>query len=361
MAVSVGLVLARAERRRRADGQHPHDPHDHELGLLAGEPLPAALRRMALGQVDLALELLGADDGAGAAPDEVAVHDTRKAIKRLRALLRVLRHELGERGVERENAALRDIARRLSGSRDATVMLATLDALVKRHPRTLGRRRGVRALRRRLAAESARVQTQTLADPAERAEVLGELHAFRWRVSAWSLPAGDGLGLIDADLERLYRQGRSRQRRVARGKGERTLALHMWRKRVKDLRYVAEMLERRDNHARAAPGGRGKSGKSGKSGGARTAGGADARLRKIAARADELGELLGEEHDLAVLAEHLRTREGLWRAKRGTRRALLQAIAQRRRKLRRRALRKGRRLYGETPARFMRGVRAGYS
>jgi hypothetical protein len=194
VALGVGLVLARGEReRRRAQARVPRD----RLGLLAGEPLADGLRRMAVAQLDLAIELLG----GGA--DERAVHETRKAIKRLRALLRVLRGELGERAYERENAALRGIARSLSQARDTAVMLATLDALIERHPRRLARRRGVRALRRRLAEEAARVQRQTLAAPGERAELLGELHALRWRISAWPLPARAGLELVEEELRRL--------------------------------------------------------------------------------------------------------------------------------------------------------------
>ncbi|HTW41312.1 MAG TPA: CHAD domain-containing protein [Solirubrobacteraceae bacterium] len=381
LAVGVGLVLARSERARR---RTPAREHDHELGLHPGEPLPTGLRRMALGQVDLALEQLGAAGGNGRAPDETAVHETRKAIKRLRALLRVLRHELGERGFQRENAALRDVARELSATRDATVMLATLDALIARNPRKLGRRRGVRALRERVAGESARMQQLTLADALARANVLGELHAIRWRVAAWPLPAQDGLGLIDADLEALYRQGRARGRRARRAHGERALAMHMWRKRVKDLRYVAEMLERRQPASAAnarATGKRTGAKRTGskpagsKSADSKRAGAHAARLRKLAARADALGELLGEEHDLAVLEAHLRScakrkrrhkatraeeRDALWRTGRATRKALLRAIAKRRRQLHRRALRKGERLYREQPRRFMRGVRAGY-
>jgi CHAD domain-containing protein len=366
----VGLALARSERERRRAQRRDCD---RRLGLRYGETLADGLRRMALGQLELAIELLGAGDDAHAgwgaangngkldptaasaagAPDEKAVHDTRKAIKRLRALLRLLRSELGQRAYRREDDVLRDVARRLSGARDAAVMLATLDALVERQPRKLGRRRGVIALRRRLAAESARVGQHTLADPHERAELLGELHALRWRVSAWSLPAGSGVRLIEADLHRIYRQGGSRAALAARGKGgrrARTQAMHSWRKRVKDLRYAAEMLERR-----ADPGATGESKH------AREERASAKSLHKLASLADELGELLGTEHDLAVLEAHLRGGDGLWHTGRGTRKALLRAIAKRRRALRKRALRHGQRLYAHRPSRFMRRVRAAVS
>ena len=285
------------------------------------------------------------------------MHETRKALKRLRALLRLLEGELGEAVFARENAALRDVARTLSGARDAAVMLATLDALIERHPRALGRRRGVLELRRRVRAEHTRMQRLTLADPAVRAAVLGELHAFRWRAAAWSLSERDGIQLVQADLARLYKQGRTRYARVLRRRGDRMLTMHEWRKRVKDLRYAAEMLERRDaDGSRAANG-------------SRKAGGADGRLRRLARRADALGELLGEEHDLAVLAEHLRAgargsgagAQDTWHTGRRTRDALLERIARRRRALRKRALRDGRRLYRDEPDAFIRRVRAAYA
>jgi CHAD domain-containing protein len=405
----VGLALARSERdRRRAQRRD----HDRRLGVLPGETLADSLRRTAVGQLDLALELLGAgvdthgrspSNGAaagngaaasvGGAPDEKAIHDTRKAIKRLRALLRLLRGELGERAYRREDDLLRDVARRLSGARDASVMLATLDALIERQPRKLGRRRGVAALRRRLAADSARVGRHTLADPHERAELLGQLHALRWRVSAWSLPADPGMKLIEADLHRIYRQGRSRAKLAARGKGgrrARTQTMHSWRKRVKDLRYAAEMLERREDHGTART-----------HAASRDARAAAKSLRKLASHADQLGELLGDEHDLAVLEAHLRaathssrrrksrhrksrrhksrrrkpgrgkpgrgkvpagdSQDALWSTGRGTRKALLRAIAKRRRALRKRALSQGERLYAHKPSRFVRRVRAAVS
>jgi hypothetical protein len=380
VGVGVGLALARSERERRRAYELELERRrererqlqfDRRLALAPGERLAEGLRRMALGQMDLTLELLAAagddsDDAAtttattavtttvATAPDERAVHETRKALKRLRALLRLLESELGGKTFTRENAALRDVARSLSGARDAAVMLSTLDALMQRHPRALGRRRGVLELRRRLRAEHERTQRLTLADPAVRAQVLGELHAFRWRVAAWSLSDRDGIELIEADLERLYRQGRRRHQRVVRRQGDRMIAMHEWRKRVKDLRYAAEILERRGSGASSS----GDSGRSGRSG---------ERVRELARRADALGELLGEEHDLAVFAARVRagglgaSAQETWYTGRRTRERLLELTAKRRRALRKRALRNGRRMYRDEPNVFIRRIRTAYA
>jgi CHAD domain-containing protein len=344
VAVGVGLALALSERERRRERQQRHE---RQLALWPGEPLAEGLRRMALAQADLAIELLGDGGGTarGGSPDERAVHEMRKALKRLRALLRLLAHELGEDTYTRESAALREVAGKLAGARDAAVMLDTLDGLIQRHPRKLGRRRSMRDLRRRLRAEHARTQRLALSDPADHAAVLGALLAFRRRVAAWSLSERADIQLVEADLERIYRQGRARYRRVARRKGDRTIAMHEWRKRVKDLRYAAEMLDRGARSGGRAP---------------------DARLRKLARAADELGELLGEEHDLAVFAERLRAgarheQSPIWRTGRRARKQLLGLIAERRRALRKRALLQGRRLYAERPRSFTRRVRAAHA
>ncbi len=365
-------MLTRFERRRRRARARRIE---RRLGLRHDEPLAAGLRRMAISQTELAIEQLstgvngdgarniggGAGDGARPA-EETAVHETRKALKRLRALLRLLEHELGPSVYARESAALRDVAARLSRARDAAVMLSTLDVLIERHPRKLARSAGVRKLRRRLRAEQAQLQQRTLTDTSSRAHVLGELHAFRWRAATWKLTSRPGIELIDTDLTHLYRQGRKRYQRAACDRGERITTMHEWRKRVKDLRYAAEMLDRRGSgNARAS---HTRSGPRKTAGSGKTAGSSKPtrHLRAIASRADELSELLGEDHDLAIFAQRLRAAghrrsDEAWRTGRRTRRTLLKLIAKRRRKLRKRALRQGARLYRDKPKRFTRRIR----
>jgi CHAD domain-containing protein len=350
--VALGVTVAQAERSRRAAKAELR--RARRFAQLPGEPLPEALRRIALGQLDLAIELLGgetvgdvgavSDDGdvtnGGSAhgngsatrrraPDAKAIHDTRKALKRLRALVRLLREQLGESAYRREHAILRDVARRLASARDAEVMVATLDALLQRHPRKLASRRPLIELRKRLVAERAVAARRAAADEVLRAQVLADLSGLRERAQRWELPAREGIAVLESDLRRTYRQGRYRMRRVARGKGG-AHGAHEWRKRVKDLRYAAEILG----------------------------------LRPVARRADELGELLGEEHDLVVLAGLLPPPgRGPFKGKRGkrARRALLKRIARRRRQLRKRALREGERLYRRKPKKFVRRGRSAHA
>ncbi len=350
MAVGVALTYAQAERARRAAAKAERK-RARRFAQLPGEPLADGLRRMALGQLDLAIELLGGDaaggEGAegcghesatgnvldakasGRALDKEAIHDARKALKRLRALVRLLRGQLGERQYKREHAILRDAARRLASARDAEVMVGTLDALLERHPRKLGRRRPLIELRGLLAAERDATARATHGDRATREDVLCELSGLRERVRGWSLPERPGIALVERDLRRIYRDGRKRRRRVARSRmrdRNSARATHVWRKRVKDLRYAAEILGQ----------------------------------RRLARRADKLAEMLGEEHDLVVLAGLLPAPgRAPFEDRRGrrARKALLERIARRRRRLRKRALREGERLYARAPKKFVRRVR----
>ena len=359
VAVGVGVVLARVgrerldERRRRLD---------RELALDAQEPLAQGIRRMALGQADLVIELLHAQNGL---LQENSVHEMRKALKRLRALVRLLRDELGEESFARENAALRDTARRLSAARDSEVMLATLDRLCEQSGGRLSRRTGVLELQVALRAEHDRIERITLGDQALRGRVLGDMLAFRDRALAWRLRER-GAGLVEPGLLRVYRQGRRRFHVAAAAKkSSRVRAMHEWRKRVKDLRHQAEILRRRDESsplAALAPGGRRARRRRARFDRDRR------RLRRVAKRADNLGEALGEDHDLALLAElvrdsgnpHAARGRDLPRPPKATRRVLLREIRRRRRRLRRDALRLGARLYGPRPRRFAARVRRAY-
>jgi len=91
------------------------------------EDLREGVRRIATEQIERALAAPHAGDKRA-----VWVHDTRKALKRTRALLRCVRDGLGDKGFREENAALRLIAGNLSSLRDHDVMADTIGRLAGR-------------------------------------------------------------------------------------------------------------------------------------------------------------------------------------------------------------------------------------
>lgn len=365
VVVGIGVAVARAERaraRRRGwdaireelvpdEGSRGNriPQRERRFGLFAQEGAGEGLRRIALAQLDLAMELLR---GEADVPAEEMVHEARKAFKRLRALVVLLGEELGEGRVRREREVLRACAGRLAGARDAEVMVEAYDALIARAPK-LGCRRGAVELREHLERERGAAAEQALGNAAVRMQVAVELGEMRGRVQGWELGEGSAEELTGGGLRRIYRSGRAARRHARADAGD-PLALHRWRKHAKELRYALEVLD-----VREAPGGGGAGSKGqgapagravGASGGEAAAGG---RMAKLAGRADALGEVLGEEHDLMLLGELVRGHRPLKRHG-GTRRRLLRAIARRRERLRRRAMRQGRRLYARRPGRFVR-------
>jgi CHAD domain-containing protein len=242
------------------------------------------------------------------------VHEARKTIKRMRAMARLLRRETGEPEFQRINSSLREAGKRLSGARDAEVRIATFADLRSRHPDELAIGQADALLSR---LEHGRTAAH---DPDPELEVLADVAEMRRDLLRWNLLEHDPDALV-AGLRSIYRDGRSRYRRVKRSRARDPQRMHDWRKRVKSLYYALDMLGGKQTTATA----------------------------KLTRRADRLGETLGEEHDLWMLASFLERER---RLDEGTRKLLLELIEQRREQLRKRALRLGARLYARKPARF---------
>jgi CHAD domain-containing protein len=246
------------------------------------------------------------------------VHEVRKTIKRMRAMARLLRCEIGEQEFERVNTSLRDAGKRLAGARDAEVRLATLLDLRSRHPRALADEQ-IDLLVARLERERARVGAPEL-----ELDVLADIAEMRGDLLRWDLLDHDFDALAQG-LRLVYRDGRRRYRRVERGEGRDPDTMHDWRKRVKSLYYALDML-----------------------------GGAQADETKgITRRADRLGEKLGGEHDLWMLASYVQDDSELLGEDGDVRVTLLALIERRRELLRGEALKLGERLYRRRPRRFV--------
>ena len=121
------------------------------------------------------------DDGKR--PNPIAVHDLRKAMKRWRALLRLLEPFLGE-DARRPRAEARDLARELSGARDAQSAIEALNDLAESKgdlsPRTIA------SIRSRLDAIRLSAEAATLNEEV-RARLRAALDAAGAAIAAWNL------------------------------------------------------------------------------------------------------------------------------------------------------------------------------
>jgi CHAD domain-containing protein len=146
-------------------------------------------------------------------------------------------------------------------------------------------------------------------------------------VAAWPLPELGDVAMLTPGFERIYRRGR-RALRDARTNTD-TEHLHELRKRAKDLWHAAQVLRP------AAP----------------------KQMKKLARAAHALSDVVGEDHDLAVLLDAARERSD---ALRPGELSLLDALVGRRRaRLQRRALARGRRVYARKPRKLVALARSG--
>jgi CHAD domain-containing protein len=254
------------------------------------EPLPDEIERVARGRIDHALEAL--EDAS-----EEGVHEARKDMKKLRALLRLV----GGKKLRAESDGFRDAARELAGTRDADVLLATLADLESRYGAEVG------PIRQRLEAHRLRTTGGGRQEAAKAAAAM--LREARGRVADWPL---ESAGFEDG-LRRTYRRGRRDWRTAV--KDPSTENLHEWRKRVKDHWYHHLLLGQIWPPVMSA----------------------------VANEAHELSDRLGDDHDLAMLLDF------------GAE-PLEPLIARPRRELQGEAFEYGARLYADRPKVFVRRI-----
>lgn len=286
--------------------------------LRADLPVADELRRCAVEELDHALDQLS--DRSAENPVR-AVHEARKSIKKERALLRLARGGLPAQVRRTQLAQLRDAAQRLAGVRDADVALETLAALHERYATP-----EVEAAFRNAgdALERAR-DAQRAADSADENGVTVVEALDGLRAAATELPlTADGWQLIAPGLRRAYGDGRAALRAARREPT--TDVLHDWRKRVKDLWYDSRLL-----HDLWPP-----------------------VMAAYVAQLEELSELLGADHDHAVLRDKLAADASLAPADVST---IGELVERRRAELLAEALGLGELVYAEKPRDFERRVR----
>ena len=267
------------------------------------ESIAAGFARIAAEQIDAAVAALEAASDEG-------VHEARKCIKRLRGLLRLFRRALPADSFNRENEALRSAAGRLSSLRDAGVRIAVFDSIAKgvKTP-------GIAAARRHLfaALKTAAVNANQPSSP--RQTSITALRAVGARLPG--LKPDTGWSVLGRGIKATYR--RARKAHAAAHAEHSTAAMHAWRRRSKDFEFQMQLLRKIDPPVMKP------------------------RIRE----AGLLTELLGVDHDLAVLERTLATVRDLPAE---LREKLNSRIARRRKRAQRKAFKLGSELFFEKPS-----------
>lgn len=233
-----------------------------------GERLGCGLQRIAGEQVVRAMAEIDDDR----MPREKTVHQVRKRCKRLRGLLRLVRPGLGKRYAA-ENAAVRDMARLLSGTRDLDVMLVTFEGLLASDDAPAAGpsdaaafHEFVEARRRERAAASANADEQL-------AEFRGRMSDLAERIEKWRVAGGRKV--VGGGFAKIY--GKARDAMAAAYDDPSPERFHEWRKQAKYHWYHLQLTRRLWSPV----------------------------MKSLDDEASRLSDLLGADHDLAVLLDHL--------------------------------------------------------
>jgi CHAD domain-containing protein len=211
----------------------PPTAHMNEKPALRADiPLADELRAIARDILDQAHKVLDDQNRPAAA----AVHDFRKALKRWRALLRLLAPYLGDGGTLRKDA--RDVAHRLTGARDQQAALEALEDIFKEEQPGFSAR-SQETLRARLEEARQAAEGSTLS-PETRERLRASLAVAADATARWPLEA-----LTFRDIARRLAATYRRARRLipsdwAHADPEH---LHELRKRVIEHRYQMELVE----------------------------------------------------------------------------------------------------------------------
>lgn len=292
------------------------------------EPVDKAWRRIAREEIDTAIALLKAGKDRA-----VSVHETRKAMKRIRALLKLLRTGLTEEVYKRENARYAEIARLLSGTRDTQVLHATAQQLSEV---TDGKSRA--AALALMEAARGRIDTVTSSGPKTRAgkaspgkpppvaKAIVALKAARKSIERLKLRT-TSFAVVREGLTKSYRRARRAMQRCYKSNHDEDF--HEWRKWVQaHWRHMTLV-------SRAWP---------------------DLFAARIVL-AKEMSDLLGADHDLYMLIEAAR-QNGKRGGKGEGRDGLIRAAVEQQENLREQLRTKGAALFAEPADDFVTRVEA---
>ncbi len=272
------------------------------------EELPRGVERLLRTEIDTARELLS---GPSERSLDYRVHEVRKALKRLRALLALVKGNVPDASLERLRELLKAASHALAELRSSAALAQAFRALLADRPTLLEaplRHAIDAALTRPLVDESAASASldsavESLSRARDTARVL--------------MVSGKGWGAIERGFRDTYARAR-RDLRLAR-RSSRAEHLHEFRKHEKRHLYQLSLFEK------AWP----------------------RLVRAERKELDKLGELLGDHHDLCLLLPELE-RRGLTRLDIGP---LVEVIERRKLELEERVWFHGKRLFSESPKR----------
>ncbi len=207
-------------------------PPKTTFAIRPGHKILPEMKRILLEQVDYALYQLTTPG----LHEDKAVHEARKAFKRIRGILRLIRDEIRPEDYRELNALFRDAGRKLSDVRTSAVLAETLEKLLQRFPEELSAKEMSEVLER-LRAHHASMRELVVHGQALFDEVAQDLE--RGMAQILKLPL-TGHRFPSTGLQRVYARGRKGLQNCYNHPN--VANFHEWRKRVKYLRFHNRVL-----------------------------------------------------------------------------------------------------------------------
>jgi len=238
--------------------------------LVPGTDITRNVREIGTEQIDHSLKKF-----SGKSNKTKAVHETRKSMKRLRALLHLIKPAMRRADFRRDEARLKAIARSLSGARDMQAMIETVAKLEGREDIRID---ATVAKKLRSHLEARRDDAEKELTGATTTQTRQMLREARRDFAQLALQQNN-FDVLSRTIKADYRKARRAfQHAYDSGHDE---AFHDWRKYVQ--RHWRQLLLVAPSWPRA--------------------------LRPHIALAKDLSEVLGEDHDLSVLADYIESQK----------------------------------------------------
>lgn len=202
-----------------------------------------------------------------------AVHDIRKRLKKIRALARLVRDELGEEDYKAINIYYRDLGRELAEFRDLTAHIESLEGIRERYGDHLYVK-FFNSIIKNIEKERDEMEEKLRQENFFSEHLPKQLEYARKELVKWPVAKND-IEIILPSVQRVYKRGKKALNEAYENPGKEIF--HEWRKRVKYLWYQILLLQ--DTWPEL--------------------------FGSFEAEIHELADLLGNDHDLMVLNDRL--------------------------------------------------------
>jgi CHAD domain-containing protein len=290
------------------------------FALKHSESAAESLQRLVREHIDDALSLLRKWK-----PIEAdTVHEVRKDIKKIRAVLRLAKYDLNDSAYRFENQFYRDLGHQLSDARDAEILIEAIDKLrdPKRHEPAAPMFEHARStlIYQRDAINALLKAKNTLPNIAEQLQFAGK------RIRKWNVDR-IRFSTFENGIRQSYKRGRDAMQLAYRSPS--FAHFHEWRKRTKDLHYQVRIVGPVWPEV----------------------------MDTLHEQTGHLGDLLGDDHDLGLLDRLLKAKPELF-GNAEKLRPMFTLIETRRETLIEEAKALGRRIYADKPRTFARAFDA---